>query len=198
MIEYVDVNGVQVDKRIFTTYFSCDYEHCKGACCWAVLDDIELDGGSLTQPEAQYIRKNREIISQFVDEKFKSEVLTKPVYQRGLLYFTSLAKETGGCLFSNTNCKTCAFKVMKEKGFPTDIPVKCALYPLWYRDVNGEKSLTLIDTFEEKFCKPAFEKGAREHTRVYKFCEDAIVRIFGEKFYRDLHFAAMNSEKITL
>lgn len=197
-MRFVNVNGVLVDQRILHNYFSCDYEKCNGACCWAVLDDIELDGGTLTQEEANFIRKNREVAAKFVDERCKSEVLSKPVYQRGSRYFTSMQKETGRCLFSNSECKTCALKTMKENGFATDIPINCELYPIWLSESKGVKYLSLIDTFEEYYCKPAIEKGQRENTKVYQFCKNSIIRLFGEDFYNALHRKTTNSENLFL
>lgn len=191
------VGEVYVQSEIFTTYFSCDYEKCQGACCWANMDGVELDGGVVSQQEASEIRRNKIVLSEYCDKQHKALAITKPVYVSGNRHCVTLAKN-GECIYMSREKKMCALKQAHADGkLSFGIPIMCQMYPIWTTIRDGKRFLYLEDTFND-FCKPAFEKGMREHVRVYRFCEEAIVRMFGEKFYRDLHFAAMNSEKITL
>ena len=52
---YVEIDGIQVDSKIFTVKFCCDYEKCKGACCNQPLPGVELNGGALSDYDAAEI-----------------------------------------------------------------------------------------------------------------------------------------------
>lgn len=185
---FVKIEHVYVEKKIFDTYFSCDYEKCKGACCWDEVD-VELDGGSLLPTEAKEIRASKTVLADYVSSDFKENVLDKPTYQRSGNYFASLKQ--GKCVLLNNACGTCAIKLAHRDGkmsFP--IPVYCQLYPLYAFIEKGLIILCLMDTFGDT-CKPAYEKGLRENMKVYRFCEQALIRLFGEEFYKKLHLKAV-------
>lgn len=186
---FTKIGDIWVENKIFSTYFSCDYEKCHGACCWATVEDIELDGGSVMPDEAKEIREKKAILATYCSQEYKARAITKPLYIRGAKHFTSLA-EDGSCIYVNKDKGTCACKLAHEDGkLSFDIPKFCHLYPLWIFVENGETYLRLIDTFEE-FCEPAFEKGEKDQTKVFEFCRTAIIRFFGEDFYEDLVICA--------
>lgn len=61
MTNYKEIDGIQVDTKIFTVKFCCDYEKCRGACCYQDIPDVDLNGGALSDYEAANIllyRKN--------------------------------------------------------------------------------------------------------------------------------------------
>lgn len=184
MKEYVDVQGVQVDKRVLLTYFACDYEKCKGACCWDEVDDTLLDGGALTRPEAEEIKEKRFAISDFAEYMFRSGITVKPVYLRGGRHYTNMCQNV--CIFSNSEKGTCAMKLAHDAGkLSFGIPLHCELYPLTAFRKGGELYLEMLDTFDE-FCQPAYVKGEEEHIHVCEFCSNAIIRFFGKDFHENL------------
>ena len=191
---FTNIDGVWVENKIFSTYFSCDYEKCRGACCWVKVDDEELDGGSVMKDEAIEITEKRLAISEYCSEEYKQPARIAPLYKREGKFYTKLA-EDGSCVYVNKEKGTCACKLAHTDGklsFP--IPRYCHLYPLWIFERKGETFLRLMDTFDS-FCKPAFVKGSKENTRVYQFCKDSITRFFSERFYDKIHFEAVKSQK---
>lgn len=182
---YTLVNGIYVENTIFNVEFACDYEKCKGACCYAEVEGVALDGGSLTGEEAKAIRDHRGTLASCCDSSRSSLVKTKPVYSSDGKWFVSL-DENAECVLLNMKKGTCACKIAHKQGnFPFPIPLACQLYPLYYFVSGGERFLTLMNTFEE-MCECGYEKGEREHIKVYEFCKDAVVRGFGEDFYSSL------------
>lgn len=170
---------VNVANEVFTTMFSCDYERCKGACCWA-SSSADVCGGKLTLSEAKEIREKKLTVSTY--SPFPQKVRTKPVQIDGVEHFTVLT-ENGQCLFSDKEAKTCVIKKAHAEGkisFP--IPVHCSLYPLTIYKSNGQDYLYISDLWDEH-CKPAFEKGKQENMPVFRFCRESIIRIYGQEFY---------------
>ena len=72
------IDNVWVENRIFPTYFSCDYDKCKGACCWAG-DAKDYDGGTLLAEEAQEILLRKTALSPFTSEDLHSIAENSPV-----------------------------------------------------------------------------------------------------------------------
>lgn len=179
------INGIYVENTIFSVEFACDYEKCKGACCYAEVEGVELEGGSLTSQEAMDIRKYRRTLSYFCDKSRAPQVVAKPVYSSGGKWFVSL-NENSECVLLNMKKGTCACKLAHKAGsFPFDIPVACQLYPIVFHTADGDRFITLQNTFEE-MCECGYEKGEREHIRVFEFCKQALIRSFGEDFYKAL------------
>lgn len=180
------IKGVWVEDTIFTVEFACDYEKCKGACCYAEVEDVELEGGSLTPLEASAIRKYKGTLARYCDPSRKEQVLNKPVYSSCGDWYVSL-NENKECVLLNMKKGTCACKLAhKREQFPFAIPLACQLYPLSiYTRSDGERVLELLNTFEE-ICNCGYEKGEREHIPVYEFLKEPLIRAFGEDFYKDV------------
>ena len=177
------IDNVWVENRIFSTYFSCDYDKCKGACCWAG-DAKDYDGGTLLAEEAQEILHRKTALSPFTSEDLRSIAENSPVYTRNGGIYTKLHSD-GRCVYMNG--KGCALKDACAAGkLSFDIPVYCQLYPLWVSEhSDGNMKLFLADSFEE-FCRPAFEKGLRDKTTLLQFCRIPLIRFFGGPFYQTL------------
>lgn len=62
---YVEIDGIQVDSKIFRVKFCCDYEKCKGACCNQPLPGVELNGGALSDYDAAEILYHRRALSLY-------------------------------------------------------------------------------------------------------------------------------------
>lgn len=196
--QLIQVQNMWVDKNIFTTYFACDYEVCKGACCRSEVSGIELNGGELTAEECKYINSNRGIIASLCDEELKLAVLHKPTYRCGAGYYTSLAGRNGKCILSSNKYEACVLKKMAEVSFSIDIPVHCELYPIVVDDyLTGRDCLKLVNTFGD-FCTSAFAKGEKEHIKVYQFLKRPIIRMFGEDFYNALRLTDLKLDSSTL
>ena len=182
---FTKIGNVWVQNEIFTTYFSCDYEKCGGACCWANIEGVEMDGGVVSPTEAIEIRKNRSELAKYCAVENMGKAITKPVYLSGARHCVSFNGK-GECIYMSREKKTCVLKLAHVDGkLSFDIPQMCGLYPLWVQHKRGETFLYLENLFDD-YCKDAYEKGKREDKLVFRFCEKALVRVFGEDFYESL------------
>ena len=63
-METENIFGVEVSEDVFTTEFSCDYDVCKGACCYSPLPSgskVHAVGGGLTKDEyAEVLDRKKE------------------------------------------------------------------------------------------------------------------------------------------
>lgn len=178
------VDGVWVENKIFSTYFSCDYEKCKGACCWLDIDE-NLDGGILLPIEKWEIQSKKDILAVYCRPEYKELACKNPTYRSGRYFCTTLAKD-GSCIYSDRVHNTCVCRLAHADGkLSFAIPNICQMYPLWVRKSREGTILELLNTFEKQ-CMPAFEKGKREHIKVYQSCKIPIIRFFGKSFYDKL------------
>ena len=184
--KYVAINGIYVEKAIFSTYFVCDYDVCKGKCCYATLSDgTYLLGGGLTNDEAKELTRKRHTLLKYVPNKLQQFAVT-PVVYTAFGNFTCLS-DNNVCCYSDSENRCCALKNAHKSGdlsFP--IPVECSLYPLSYEGPNNKAGyLKLLHTFDE-FCGCAYEKGSREKICVIDFVKDSIIRLLGTEFFDTL------------
>lgn len=190
----VQIGDILVSEDVFTDYFSCDYENCKGICC------IEGDAGApLDESEPGEIERAYEAFSPLMNEDGRKAVdnmgffeldrdgeLVTPVVRdgagvpEGTCAYAALEPD-GACLCAIEKCALaggCRFRK----------PVSCQLYPIRVTKLTGGGQALNVHHWD--ICRGAFEKGKREGIRVYQFLRDPIVRAYGEEFYEALEAAA--------
>ena len=181
------IDGVFVSAEILTARFQCDIAKCKGACCYA--DDPTCEGAPLTQEEATLIRKRREFIAKHIwsSPKRRSMAITRPVYAyKGRKPFR-VRLDGSRCIFCDNDGCVLSAAHRTHPEVPAQ-PISCALYPIseeW--DYNERKPyLYLEHYFDERFCKDGYTLGEKNGTYLIDFCKDALIRRFGEDFYKHL------------
>ena len=181
---YTEIDGVQVDSKIFTSMFCCDYLVCKGACCHQPMPDEDLTGGELLDSEASDILFYRKDLAQLCERGDALVVEQTPVAKYGGTFYTNLRKDK--CVFCNMEAGTCVLKIAKERGMDAlDIPISCQLYPILWEETTTHTRLSIGDTFDS-YCKTAYEKGKREKVFLLDFLRIPLIRAFGEDFYDKL------------
>lgn len=168
-----DVLGHNVDEDIFITYFACDYETCKGACCWQKLEGV-TEGCPVTSTEAKLIREHKyELADKIKIEEEHIIASTNPLYEYEGETCVRLTKDER-CVYSDSS--GCICKQLFGKA-----PKSCSLYPLGI-DENG---LHLYHDFD-MYCKSSYTKGLNENIFLIDFLKDAIIRLYGDDFYSEL------------
>lgn len=181
---YIEVDGIQVDFRIFTAKFCCDYEKCKGACCNQPIPGIGLIGAAITDYYAAEILYHRGVLSLLCDEDDMQVALEQPVSKEGNAFYTTLKKDK--CVFCSMKKETCVLKIAKDKKIANvDIPLSCQLYPILWEELPNYERLRIGDTFDE-YCVHGYEKGKRENVYLLDFLKAPLVRGLGEEFYSKL------------
>lgn len=181
---YIEIDGIQVESKIFTAKFSCDYEKCKGACCNYELSDTELNGGALSDYEAAEILFHRKELSLLCDKGDQQLAEEHPISKDGGNFYTTLKKEK--CVFCSMCKGTCVLKTAKDKKIgDVDIPLSCQLYPIVWEVYPTYERLRIENIYDE-ICVCGYEKGKRENTYLLDFMKDPLIRGFGEEFYSKL------------
>jgi hypothetical protein len=194
----IEIEDKMISDDLFLRQFVCDLQKCKGACC------VEGDSGApLTNQEAILIEDNLSDIEPHMREDGLSAVSENGVFyidQDGDQVTTLVkGKECAFVFFDKNNIAKCAIESAYRKGeINFNKPVSCHLYPI--RVKNYEK-YQAINVDKWHVCKPACNCGVQLNIPVFKFLKQAIVRMWGEDFYKDLdtvnqqYFNQTSSEK---
>lgn len=184
-VRYVD--GVLVSKEVLLKKFQCDIAKCHGGCCY--VDDPDCLGAPLTQAEATAIRKHKVLIAQQLwgFREHRRIVLTKPLYTHKRTLPFRVRVNAARCVLCDTD--GCVLRNSKEV-YPEipNQPISCALYPLsegW--DADRQLPILYIEHyFDKKLCHWGYKLGAKNNVYLIDFCKDAIIRRYGEEFYKHL------------
>lgn len=182
---YTEIDGIQVDSKILTAKFCCDYEKCKGACCNQPLPGVELNGGALSDYDAAEILYHRKALSFLCDEEDRQVAMEQPVSKDDEAFYTTLKKDK--CVFCSMQKGICVLKIAKDKKIAdVDIPLSCQLYPILWEVYPTYERLRIGDIFDEKYCIHGYEKGKRENIYLLDFLKVPLIRGLGEEFYSKL------------
>lgn len=196
-IGVIQIEDILVSTELFSEYFACDYEKCRGVCC--IIGDSgapleECEAAALEREYAGYRHlmqpQGREIAERdgFSVIDSDGDLVTPLIGNSQECIFTHF-DEQGNCFCAPERCwfdGKCSFRK----------PISCWLYPIRVSVLsNGMKALNL---HRWDICKCAFEKGRKEGIKVYRFLKEPIEEAFGKEFYEalceaDAQLASMQS-----
>lgn len=195
ILPIIQVGDVLVSPSVFTEYFCCDFEKCKGQCC------IEGDAGAplLTEEVAE--------IENVLDTVFPelSASAQSVIDQQGVAYIDEegdlVTSIVGGkdCVFTCYNSEGCCLcsleKAFREGRTQWCKPISCSLYPIRVTGDLGNGTVGL-NYHEWKVCRDAVIKGKKERIRVYEFLKEPLTRRFSAEWYQQLCEAAEELKKM--
>lgn len=179
----VQIGDILVSEDVVTEYFACDYGKCRGACCiigdsGAPMEEDEPDLVEREYPEFKDLMRpqGREAAEKkgFFEIDLDGDIVT-PLVEGSC--------ECAYCHFGPDGECLCAIEMRGLKK-----PVSCSLYPIRVTRLTGGGLALNLHRWE--ICVDAFEKGRREHIRVYEFLRKPLTERFGEEFYEALSAAA--------
>lgn len=179
----VQIGDILVSEEVITEFFACDYPVCRGKCC------VEGDSGApMEESEITAIEKMYPRFEHLMSPEGRAAALGKGFFEVDIQgdIVTPLVKgslECAYCTFAEDGSCLCSIEKMGLKK-----PVSCSLYPIRVTKLTGGG--LALNLHRWGICKPAFEKGKREGTRVYEFLKKPLTEEFGEDFYTDLCAAA--------
>ena len=183
----IEIDNVLVSTDIFTEYFCCDLDACKGICC------VEGDAGApVTIDEIAGIE---DAIDTVWDDL--SATAQAVIDKQGVAYTDRdgdlVTSIVGGkdCVFTcyEKGCCLCALERAWRAGKTAFCkPISCALYPI--REKKVSNGLVALNYNRWDVCHDAVKKGNELRLPVYRFLRDPLVRRFGEDFYQQLCDAA--------
>ncbi len=185
----ISIDDKLISDDIVEKHFICHIERCKGICC------VKGDGGApLTGEEKKILKSILEKVKPYLTEEGINTLNEKGpfIYDKEDDEFTTpLRNSDTACAYVNfeedgTAC--CGIERAYEAGvIDFRKPVSCHLYPI---RVKEYKDFTALNYDVWEICSDACTLGKELGVPVYKFLKDALIRRFGEEFYRDLCAAA--------
>ncbi|MDD4602465.1 MAG: DUF3109 family protein [Bacteroidales bacterium] len=171
-----------ISDEIESVYFSCDLKNCKGICC------IEGDAGApLTEEEISFLEDYQEEIKSFMVPEGILEIENLGVfdYDAEGNFVTPLVrgKECVFVYFDGDIARCAIEKAFLEKKIPFAKPISCHLYPI---RVKTTRSNDLLNYHRWPICQKALEKGEKEKLPLYRFLEEALIRKYGQTWYKNL------------
>lgn len=180
-----------VDKQ-----FVCDLARCKGGCC------EEGDAGApLEEEELDIIIDVYETIKPYLSEASVKEIERKGkyVYHKEFGWVTpTLGSDAEICVYGireKSGLIKCAFEQAFYEGkINWKKPVSCHLYPvISYKGKHGDYERVNYEP-REKLCSPACALGKKEKVPVYRFLKEALIRKYGDEFYKALEAVAQKQQ----
>ena len=173
-----------LSSDIFTEYFCCDLDACKGECC------IEGDSGApLTMDEVGELEN---VLDEVWPELSASAQAT--IDHQGVAYtdcegdlVTSIVngKDCVFTCYGKDGCCFCATdKAYREGRTAWCKPISCALYPI--REKRFKDGTSGLQYHRWNICRPAVKKGRELNLRIYQFLKDPLIRRFGKEWYDEL------------
>ncbi len=196
-IRAIPVDEIYVHPEIANSYFACDVEKCKGACCFMEGDF----GAPLLEEEIEIIKDVLPIVKKYLPERNVKFIEQNGYYEETDVGYSTKCIDKRECVFVywENGIARCAFEKAFLNGEIHFIkPISCHLFPLRNYSLNG----ALIGGDVLKYvkiseCKPAMKKGKKEKIKLYEFLKPAIVRYFGQDWFNKMEkvFKSLNTQR---
>jgi hypothetical protein len=176
------IGDTSISDDLYLVRFCCHLERCRGACC--VAGDA---GAPLEEEEISILEDELENIKSFMTEQGIRTVEEIGVFDYDILgkFVTPLVND-GECAFANLDngIAYCAIERAFYAGKTKFLkPLSCHLYPV---RITKYESFEAVNYQKWNICKPALKLGNKEGIPLYKFLKEALVRKYGEKWYKKL------------
>ncbi len=184
-----NIDEILVDETITTSYFSCDLEKCKGACCTFP----GKYGAPLKDEEIPEIEKCLEAAKEYMPKR-AIQVLKKEGFSKGRPgKQNTVCIDDKDCVFVyyQGNIALCALeRAFIDGKTKFRKPISCHLFPIRVGDFAGK--YIYYEKIDE--CRPAINKGKAEQAILPCYVENALVRAFGEDWTEKLILISNDKE----
>ena len=185
----VQIGNILVSEDVLKEEFVCNYSECKGICC------VEGDSGApLEEEELQGLECGYREYSSLMSGEGRKAALDSGFFavDRDGDLVTPLVADSRECAYCHHAGDGSLMCAIEKAGLVK--PASCRLYPIRVTKLSGG-SLAL-NVHHWPICKGAFEKGAREGVKVYRFLEKPLTDCFGKDFYEALDVAAQHLDSM--
>lgn len=182
----IEIDDKIVSADLLRECFACDLGACRGICCVEGNAGAPLESDEKETLEAEYPHYRPYMTAEGIEAVERQGFavldadgdLTTPLVDDAQCAYA--LEERGVTL--------CAIeKAWREGKTPFRKPISCHLYPI--RLVHFSNGTIGLNYHRWNVCAPARTCGRRLGIPVYKGLREAIVRRFGEEFYRALETA---------
>lgn len=181
-----------VSEEIIENDFVCNLNACKGACC------IDGDAGApLEEKETEVLVDIYNDVKPFLRPEGVKAIEEQGAFVKGDdgEWETTLINnsECAYVIYSENNIAKCGIEEAYNQGkVKWKKPVSCHLYPVRVREYS---ELTAVNYHKWQICDTACTLGEELKVPIYTFVREALIRKFGEDWYRELEQAASDLSK---
>ena len=180
------IGNTLVSLDVIEKQFVCDVKRCRGMCC--------VDGVAGAPVE----KEEGEILAQIIPQlkPYLREEGWQAIQEQGPV----VTDHDGDLVTPLVSTEECAYAVFEQGIAKCAIeqafldgkisfrkPISCHLYPIRLSMVD---KLEAVNYHEWHICRPALKRGKKEGVPVFRFVKDALIRRYGEKWYRELEETA--------
>ncbi len=178
----ISIENTLISDDLRDIRFVCDLEKCHGACC------VEGDAGApLEEEEIAWIEDSIDEIKPFMVTEGIEAIDKNGVFDYDMFghFVTPLVndQECAFVYFENGTARCAIEKAFQEGKISFAKPISCHLYPI---RVSGYKDFDALNYHEWHICHEALKNGKMNNVPLYKFLKDALIRKYGENWYREL------------
>lgn len=186
----ISIGDVLISDQVVEEQFVCDLIKCKGGCC------VDGDAGApLGDDELSELNEAfKEVLPYLSKESVKElERQGNYIYDNEFGWVTPTVS-SGMCAYGVTDAKgivKCGIEQAYNEGKITwKKPLSCHLFPIRIKKSRtGKKDLVNYEPRED-LCKAACTLGKKLKVPVYIFLKDALIRKYGNEFYKALSATA--------
>lgn len=177
----IEIDNFLISSEIFTEYFCCDYQKCKGCCC--IIGD---SGAPLEKEECRSIERNFSSFSKYMSDQGLLSVKRQGLWitdsDGDLVTPLINGEECAFTHFDKDNNCMCAIEIAHSNN-KSDFkkPSSCWLYPIRVSKLSN--GMTALNLHRWRICMDAFIKGDKEKIPVFKFLKEPIIASFGQDLY---------------
>ncbi|MBT2160475.1 DUF3109 family protein [Zobellia barbeyronii] len=181
-----------VSEEIIEKDFLCNISACKGQCC------IDGNAGApLEEKETEIIVDIYSKVKPFLRKEGIDAIEEQGAFVKGDdgEWETPLVNnsECAYVIFSDNGTAKCGIEEAYNQGaVKWKKPVSCHLYPVRIREYT---ELTAVNYHKWSICDPACALGDELKVPIYKFVKEALIRKFGEAWYKELEQVAIEHTK---
>ncbi len=181
-VTMLEIDKTLVSLDLLEKQFHCDLAKCHGACCV-----IGESGAPLEMPEKEKVADAYPLVRQFMTDEG-----VRAVEEQGWYVVdddgdtVTPLMNNGACayIYEDNGITFCAIeKAWMEGLIEFRKPVSCHLYPV---RITKYKAYDAVNYEKNKICKAALKKGGNEEVFLYQFLKDALIRKYGNNWYREL------------
>ncbi len=181
-----------VSEELLENEFVCNLSACKGACC------VDGEAGApLEEAETTILQKIYPNVKPFLRKEGIAVIEKKGPYVKGWdgEWETPLigGNECAYVIFDDKGTALCAIEEAYNQGeIDWKKPISCHLYPV---RVKQYSEFAAVNYHKWHICDDACSLGQELGVPVYKFIKQALIRKFGEAWYKELEEVATKYKK---
>ena len=186
----IAIDNILVSDEVVEEKFVCDLTKCKGGCC----EDGDA-GAPLEVEELNHLINFVDVVKEYMTAEGIKEIEKSGKY---------IYNQEFGWVTPTVNGKICAYGYRDKQGIIKCAieqaynvgkigwkkPISCHLFPIRIKKSKGEQTEYVNYEPRKDLCAAACKLGKKLKVRAHVFLEEAIVRKYGEEFYKTLEATA--------